>query len=462
MNRPVDPAPVVAAQKLNPPARKRRAGRWIAAVALCLAALLALQYYERIAPGTLDAQKPATPAGAPPQTVRDADAVKGDIPIVINALGTVTPIATITVRTQIAGTLQQVAFTEGQLVNAGDFLAQIDSRPFQATQAQAKGQLAKDTALLAQAQSDLGRYQTLSKQDSIAHQQVDDQSFLVQQDKAAMASDQAQIDAANLNINYTHITAPISGRVGFRLVDQGNYVQPSDASGLVVITQLQPITVFFSIPEDSLQAVSARLKSGAMLPVTVLDRQNVKQLAVGQLTTIDNAVDATTGTVKLRATFANDDFALFPNQFVNVQLLVDTLAGAVVAPNAAIQLGSIGNFVYVVRDDETVTVRKVTIGAADASRTDVLSGLSEGEKVVIDGVDRLREGAKVQVRNGSGGAAPASSSTPATDPATRGQGRRRQKDPTAASDAAPSDAAKTSAAKNPAPDSPAGAAPPPP
>ena len=367
--------------------------------------------------------------------MRDAEAAKGDIPIAIDALGTVTPIATIVVRTQIAGKLQEVAFKEGQLVKAGDFLAQIDSRPFQATLAQAQGQLAKDTALLAQAQSDLARYQTLVKQDSIARQQVDDQGFLVVQDKAAMASDQAQIDAANLNIGYTHITAPINGRVGFRMVDQGNYVQSSDASGLVVITQLQPITVFFSIPEDSLRLVAARLNSGAPLPVTVLDRNNVKQLAVGALTTIDNQVDTSTGTVKLRATFANDDLALFPNQFVNVRLLADTLAGAVVAPNAAIQLGSIGNFVYVVRDDNSVSVRKVTIGAADAERTAVLTGLSVGEKVIIDGVDRLREGAKVVVRNGPGGAttpaADAAQTAAPADPAAKGQRERPQPAPVA-------------------------------
>jgi len=453
MNMPVDPAPIAAAQKVEPAPRGSRLRRWLLAAALGVGVLLAWQYYENIAPGTVGAQKPTTPAGAPPQTVRDAAATKGDIPITIDALGTVTPIATITVRTQIAGKLQEVAFKEGQLVKTGDFLAQIDSRPYQATLAQAQGQLAKDTALLAQAQSDLARYQTLVKQDSIARQQVDDQGFLVQQDKAAMATDQAQIDSANLNINYTHITAPISGRVGFRLVDQGNYVQPSDANGLVVITQLQPITVFFSIPEDSLQLVATRLNGGARLPVTVFDRNNVRQLAIGELTTIDNQVDTTTGTVKLRATFANDDFALFPNQFVNVRLLADTLSGAVVAPNAAIQLGSIGNFVYVVRDDNSVSVRKVTIGVADAQSTAVLSGLGVGEKVVIDGVDRLREGAQVVVRNtpeaGAPSAKPASTGEAAapasdtgqpgatTDAAPKGQRRNKSAIPSASPTPAP-------------------------
>jgi multidrug efflux system membrane fusion protein len=456
MNIPVDPAPVAAAERIVAAPRRNRTRRWLIAALLGIVVLFGLQYYEKLGPGTVDAQKPATQSGPPPQTVRDAQAASGDIPITIDALGTVTPIATITVRTQIAGKLQEVAFKEGQLVNAGDFLAQIDSRPFQATLAQAQGQLAKDTALLAQAQSDLARYQTLSKQDSISHQQVDDQSFLVLQDKAAMASDQAQIDAANLNIGYTHITAPIAGRVGFRMVDQGNYVQPSDANGLVVITQLQPITVFFAIPEDSLQLVSARLKSGAVLPVNVYDRANVRQLASGTLTTIDNQVDTTTGTVKLRATFANDDLALFPNQFVNVRLLVDTLSGAVVVPNAAIQLGSIGNFVYVVGDDNAVAVRRVTTGAADAVHTAVLSGLKSGERVVIDGVDRLRDGAKVVVRNAPDGGAAAAKGGAATPDATpspadpaAGQHKRRLKDQGAGQ--APAPTASPTPSSSPAP-----------
>ena len=394
---------------------------------LAVACFFAWQHFEDIAPTPEGAQ--GRPIGrAASADDQDAEAVKGDIPITIDALGTVTSLATVTVRTQIAGNLQQVGFVEGQIVKAGDFLAQIDARPYQATLAhQFQGQLAKDTALHAQAEADYARYQMLGKQDSIATQQIEDQRFLVAQTKASMAIDQAQIDAANLNIAYCRIVAPISGRIGLRQIDQGNYVQVTDANGLVVITQLQPISVIFSTPEDNLPQISARMKGGATLPVTVLDRANIKQLATGSLTTTDNQIDTTTGTFKLRATFANDDGALFPNQFVNVRLLVDTLAGAVLAPNAAVQLGPNGNFVYVVKDDNTVTVRKITIGPADATNTSIATGLAVGEHVVIDGADRLREGAKVVVRNGPAAAASAPNGTPhASDAASPDQAGQRQ------------------------------------
>jgi multidrug efflux system membrane fusion protein len=363
-------------------------------------------YYEKIGTSTLDASRSAEPKGPPPQTVRVAEAVSGDMPITIDALGTVTPLVTVTIKTQIAGKLMQVGFTEGQLVKEGDFLAQIDPRPFEAVLAQAQGQLAKDTALYGQAQADLARYITLSKQDSIAHQQVEDQTFLVAQDKAAIATDQAMIDAAKLNIYYTHIVSPITGRVGLRLVDAGNYVQTTDPTGLVVITQLDPISVVFSTPEDNLPRITRRLNSGATLPVTVFDRSNVNKLATGTLTTFDNQIDTTTGTFKLRATFANPDNALFPSQFVNVRLLVDTVTGAVVIPNAAVQLGAMGSFVYVVKDDSTVAVRKIVTGAADATRTVVSEGLAVGDKVVIDGADRLREGSKVKLASAKADAGP--------------------------------------------------------
>ena len=297
MNETVDPDSVAKATPALPatapkitlaPAPKRyRLGKIALAVALA-AALIALGLrLENIGPSTLEASRPAAPSGPPPQTVRAAAAVLGDMPITIDALGTVTPLATVTVKTQIAGKLMEVGFKEGQLVKEGDFLAQIDSRPFEATLAQAQGQLAKDTALYQQAQADLARYQTLVKQDSIAHQQVEDQVFLVAQDKAAMAADQAQIDAAKLNVYYTHIVSPITGRVGLRLVDAGNYVQPTDASGLVVITQLDPISVIFSTPEDNWPRITGRFNSGAKLPVTAFDRSNVNQLATGVLTTFD-------------------------------------------------------------------------------------------------------------------------------------------------------------------------------
>jgi membrane fusion protein, multidrug efflux system len=444
MNETVDPVRVEARPQPLPPSApsprlpndapasppgppKRRLAKWLFVLAIAVAGVLAWQHFEDIAPTPDVAPKGGRGAGAAPQTIRDAEAVKGDIPLYVDALGTVTSLATVTVRTQIAGNLQQIGFEEGQIVKAGDFLAQIDSRPYQATLAQAKGQLAKDTALHAQAEADLARFVTLSKQDSIAHQQVEDQTFLVAQDLAAMASDQAQIDAANLNIAYCRILAPVSGRIGLRLVDQGNYLQVSDPNGIVMITQIQPISVIFSTPEDNLPRIAARMKSGATLPVTVFDRSNVAQLATGSLTTTDNQIDTTTGTVKLRASFANDDGALFPNQFVNARLLVDTLSGAVLVPNAAVQLGPNGNFVYVVKDDSTVTVRAVKIGPADSGHTAITTGLVVGEKVVTDGADRLREGAKVTVRNtptAAGGAAapPGSPNATGAAPGQNGQG----------------------------------------
>jgi multidrug efflux system membrane fusion protein len=420
MNETVDPERVEIAAPAKPAVRK--SGRWgklALALALAAAAVVAWQYLENLEPSTNE----GATSGPPPQTVRAAPAVKGDMPITIDALGAVVPFATVTVKTQIAGKLMEVGFQEGQMVKVGDFLAQIDARPYEAALAQAEGQLAKDTSLYAQAQADLARYETLSKQDSIARQQVEDQIFLVAQDKAAMASDQAQIDTAKLNIAYCHIVSPVTGRVGLRLVDAGNYLQPSDTTGIVVITQLDPISVIFSTPEDNLPQITARLNSGAKLPVTAFDRSNVKQLAEGELTTFDNQVDPTTGTFKLRSTFANPNNVLFPQQFVNARLLVDTMTGATLAPNAAIQLGANGSFVYLVNQDSSVSVRKVVTGPADAKNTVITSGLSVGDTVVIDGVDRLRDGAKVSVRNNAG--ATAGNAQPADD-AAKGQHRHRR------------------------------------
>ena len=329
--------------------------------------------------------------------MRVAPVITGDMPLTIDALGTVTPFETVTIRTQIAGTLQSVGFTEGQTVKQGDFIAQIDPRPYEAALAQAQGQLAKDQALLGQAQSDLARFQQLAKQDSIAMQQVSDQIALVAQDKAAIAADQAMVKTAELNVGYTHIVSPVTGRVGLRLVDPGNYLQPSDASGIVVITQIDPISVVFTTPENNLPRISARLNSGAKLPVTVLDRDNVHALATGTLTTFDSQIDVTTGTIRMRSTFDNPNGVLFPNQFVNVRLLVDTMTGVTLAPNPAIQLGASGNFVYLLNDNATVSKRDVVIGPTDGKHTVITSGLAAGDKVVIDGVDRLRDGAKVKV-----------------------------------------------------------------
>jgi multidrug efflux system membrane fusion protein len=406
MNENVDLQQVEAPSPVKPTAPaapRRRLARLVWTVALIAAALLAWRYWPSGAP-TPSAQS-QTGAGGAPQTVRDAPAAIGDMPVTIDALGTVTPLAAVTVKTQIAGKLMAVGFQEGQMVKQGDFLAQIDARPYEATLAQAQAQLAKDSSLLDQAQADFARYQTLEKQDSIARQTVEDQQFTVAQDKAAVASDQAQIDTAKLNIAYCRIVAPVSGRVGLRQVDPGNYLQPSDSTGIVVINEIDPISVVFSTAEDNLPPIAARLKSGAKLTVTAYDRTNAKALATGTVSSFDNQIDTTTGTFKLRAQFDNADGALFPNQFVNVKLLVDTIAGATLAPNAAIQIGASGSFVYVVNADSTVAVRKVTTGPADAKNTVILSGLTAGENVVIDGVDRLRDGAKVVVRNGGGAAA---------------------------------------------------------
>ena len=391
------PAPVGPAPAETAPRRRRSPFAWIAIiVALGVAAGLAWQKFEHAGPST-NRQESLGRHAQPPQAVRVAPVTVGDMPLTIDALGTVTPFETVTIRTQIAGTLQKVGFTEGQIVKTGDFLAQIDPRPYEAALAQAQGQLAKDQALLGQAQSDLARYQKLAKQDSIAQQQVADQAALVAQDKAAIAADQAMVKTAELNVAYTHIVSPVTGRVGLRLVDPGNYLQPSDATGIVVITQIDPISVVFTTPEDNLPKIAARLKSGAKLPVTVLDRDNVHALATGTLTTYDSQIDVTTGTIRMRATFANPDGVLFPEQFVNVRLLVDTMTGTTLAPNAAIQLGSSGNFVYVLNDNSTVSKRDVIIGPNDGKHTVITSGLKAGEKVVIDGVDRLRDRAKVRI-----------------------------------------------------------------
>ncbi len=426
--------------------------------ALALAAVFGWQKFEDIAPSKNEGQNSGRPEHEA-QTVRVAPVTLGDMPLTIDALGTVTPFETVTVRTQIAGTLQTVGFTEGQTVKAGDFLAQIDPRPYEAALAQAQGQLAKDQALLGQAQSDLARYQQLAKQDSIAQQQVADQVALVAQDKAAITTDQAMVKTAELNVAYTHIVSPVTGRVGLRLVDPGNYLQPSDANGIVVITQIDPISVVFTTPEDNLPRIAARLNSGAELKVTVLDRDNVHALATGTLTTYDSQIDVTTGTIRMRATFANPTGALFPNQFVNVRLLVDTTTGATLAPNPAIQLGASGNFVYLLNDNSTVAKRDVVTGPTDGKRTVITKGLTAGDKVVIDGVDRLRDGAKVKIADSpatsgaqaaagqgleQGGGGSAAESTNGG-----GQHRRHRHDQSGEGDASPSPAPAAAAGQSP-------------
>ena len=330
-----------------------------------------------------------------PVSVGIADVISGDVPVTLNALGTVSPLATVTVKTQIAGQLQQVAFTEGQIVHKGDFLAQIDPRPYQAQLDQYQGQLLRDSALLKDAELDLKRYKTLVAEDSIASQQLDTQAALVDQDRGTVETDRALVNNAKLNLAYCHIIAPITGRAGLRQVDQGNYVQISDANGLVVITQLQPITVVFNVPEDSIPDLARRFHAGTPLLVTAFDRSGSTKLAEGKVLTIDNQIDTATGTVKVKAVFDNQDETLFPNQFVNINLRLDTVKGAIIVPNAAILRGTPGTFVYVLKDDNKVAVRVVKVGATDQTMTAVTQGLQIGDKVVIDGTDKLRDGSTV-------------------------------------------------------------------
>jgi multidrug efflux system membrane fusion protein len=367
-----------------------------------------------------------------PVAVSVATAFSGDIQVKIPALGTVTPLATVTVRTQIIGTLQKIFFTEGQFVHQGDALAQIDPRPYEAALQQMEGNLKRDQALLADARLDLKRYEGLVKEDSIAQQQLDTQRALVDQYVGTIQADEGQVKTAQVNLVYTHIIAPVTGRVGLRQVDQGNYVTPGDANGIVLINQLQPITVIFSIPEDNVSAVMKRVQSGAALPVEAFDKPNVTKIADGKLLTVDNSIDITTGTIKLRALFENTDSALYPNQFVNIQLLQDVLTDQIIMPNAAVRRGApngvASTFVYIVNADNSVSVRPVTLGVIDGERVAVTAGLKAGEVVVTEGGDRLRDGAQVQLPSSAptpaaGAPAAGKPAAPGTPGARRGKGR---------------------------------------
>jgi multidrug efflux system membrane fusion protein len=335
-----------------------------------------------------------------PQVVTVAAVAPRDIAIYLTALGTVTPNNTVTVHSRVDGQLMRLGFTEGQMVKAGQVLAELDPRPFQVALTQAEGQLARDQALLKNAQIDLARYRTLLAQNSIAQQQVATQEALVAQYQGSVLTDKGAVDSAKLQLSYSRVTAPVSGRVGLKQVDLGNIVHAADSNGVVIITEMQPTNVVFSLPEDQLSQVLPAVNAHAVLPVEAYDRENRNKLSLGRLLTVDNQVDTTTGTVKLKAVFANQDNALFPNQFVNVRLGTAVRKGALVIPLAALQRGQPGTFVYVVKPDNTVALRVVQPGPAEGDAQIVDSGLKAGERVVTDGMDRLRDGAKVVVVSG--------------------------------------------------------------
>jgi multidrug efflux system membrane fusion protein len=378
-------------------ARVRRGLTLLVALVLTAAAIGAFVTRSGEAPLRDAGGKSNVPAHAVPVV-----AVAGktaDAAVHLTGLGSVTPINSVTVKSRVDGQLTTVRFREGDVVRAGDLVAEIDARPFEVQLAQAEGQHARDQALLENARADLARYRTLYAQDSIARQQLDTQGALVRQYEGTVEADQGVIDAARLQLTYCHITAPIAGRLGLRLVDAGNIVRASDAGGLVVITQLEPIGVVFTIPEDALPPVLDKLKAGERLPVEAFDREQQRKLATGRLLTVDNQIDPGTGTVKLKAEFPNQKNELFPNQFVNARLLLDVKRGATVVPAAAVQRGTQGPFVYVVKADRTVEVRRVGVGVTQGDDVSVTAGLAAGEVVVVDGADRLRGGSPVEVRS---------------------------------------------------------------
>jgi len=407
MNQPIKnlkEAPSIGPSKIAKPRSRRRFALTSGVVLLLLVGVV---WWSRqgSAPQQAGGGRNAAPMSIVPEVVG-----KGDIGISINALGTVTSLATVTIRTQISGYLMKVDFKEGDEVKKGDLLAEIDSRPYEATLAQAKGQLARDEAMLKGAQVDLTRYQGLAAQNAVPHQTLDTQIALVAQDQGTVEADRASVKSAEVNLQYCRIVSPLDGRVGLRQVDQGNYVTPGDASGLVVITQLQPISVLFTVPEDNLQSIAKRIQAGAQLPATAYDRSNATKIADGTLQTFDSQIDQTTGTIKLRAQFSNEDRALYPNQFVNIRLLLDTHKDVTSISTSGIQRGVPGTFVYLINADNTVSVRPVKLGVTDGDRVEVLSGLTPGDRIVIDGADKLRDGAKINVR---------SEANPTTSPDTK-------------------------------------------
>jgi len=399
MNQPIKSlkeAPLVEPSQIPKPRPRRRLVLTLILVLLVVAGVVWWTRQEG------SPQKAGAGRNAAPMSIVPATVGKGDIGINLNALGTVTSLATVTIRTQISGYLMKIDFTEGQEVKKGDLIAEIDPRPYEATLAQMKGQLARDEALLKGAQVDLARYQGLAAQNAVPHQTLDTQVALVAQDQGTVEADRGMVRSAEVNLQYCRILSPLDGRVGLRQVDQGNYVTPGDTSGLTVITQLQPISVLFTVPEDNLQAISKRLQEGAVLPTSAYDRGGANKIADGSLQTFDSQIDPTTGTIKLRAQFPNESKALYPNQFVNVRLLLDTHKGVTTMPTAGVQRGVPGTFVYLVNADSTVSVRPVKLGVTDGDNVEVSSGLAPGDRIVVDGADKLRDGAKINIRTEAG------------------------------------------------------------
>ncbi len=416
----------------------------IAIVALALVTGVVVWTYMRWQQPAPGAQQGGKKGGGDPSRATPVVAMPAktaDVNVYLNSLGTVTPLKTVTVRSRVDGELMRVLFREGDVVKQGQLLAEIDPRPYQASLTQAEGQMTRDQALLANARIDLDRYQVLLKQDSIAKQLVDTQAALVRQYEGTVTIDAGVVDNARLQVAYSRVSAPIPGRLGLRQVDPGNIVRAGDASGLVVITQLQPITVIYTIPQDNLPAVMKLLKSGERVAVDAFDREQKIKLDSGMLLTVDNQIDSTTGTVRLKAQFPNDGNNLFANQFVNVRMLVDIRRGATTVPSAAVQRGAQGIYVYVVKEDNTVTLRNVQTGPTEGDATVVESGVEPGERVVIDGTDRLREGAKVEPTSRD----PAAASKGGDGTRRKGGGRRKGGDK---GDGAKSDSDKTGSEKS--------------
>lgn len=395
---PATQAPGKGRPPSAPPPRRRLWG-WFVLLAILGAGAYYWSKHTPVASqgsnGTGGGRRGQSPSASAP--VDAAKAVKGNIGVYVTGLGAVTPIYTVTVKTQINGQLMQVYYKEGDMVHKGDTLAEIDPRPYQAQLTQYEGQLLRDQAALDNARVDQKRYEELIKTDAVTEQQLATQIATVKSDEGIVKNDQGLIDAAKVNLIYCHITAPITGRIGLRLVDPGNFVQTSDTTGLLVITQLQPISVIFTISEDQLPPVFAKQRAGQTLRVDAFNRNMTEKISSGTLTTIDNEIDQTTGTVKLRATFENTHLELFPNQFVNARLLEEEKRAVVLVPSAAVQRSSQNTFVYVVKPDSTVTVRQVKVGTSDDNNTEIVSGVQAGDVVVLTGVDKLQEGSKVAV-----------------------------------------------------------------